>query len=364
MAIVPRSDARKQSSVAKGRPWLERLTTGGVGGVLLFLSLPGYYEGALFWTDRLNQIHPALGAFLFLIGAWLVGYALKPIEHFFTLCGFTATLVQDVLSALFARASSTLPACQVYGFIRVPEGQEPPAPAYRMSRKGLRPRRPWVPSLPAGQDPAWLSVAFAGRKEGNFRIHTPVIRRLANWDGAYYSHDGHDGWHDERTDADNYVRYRLDDSHLTAVIPLGRAVSEWVEILNGPLVEGRNLHDPFDLDCIKELRAYVSFAPSEGLVNFGRFEAEATFQSLSSLPTIIPSTPDNEVGLVLAVSRVDRRVSVTVGDDVPRVRRETIRILFHGVSDEEHRMVNALDVRCTPDLQAEKGSVLSLSWRG
>lgn len=364
MAIDPPSDAGEQSSKAKVRPWPERLTTGGVGGVLLFLSLPGYYEGALFWSDLLNQFHPALNAILFLIGAWLVGYAFKPIEHFFALCGFTAKLVQDVLSALFARASSTLPACQVYGFIRVPEGQEPPAPAYRVSRKGPRPRRPWVPSLPTGQDPAWLSVAFAGHKEGNFRVRTPVVRRLANW-GECYSQDGRDDWHYERTDADNYVRYRLENGHLTAAIPLGRAVSEWVQILNGPLIERTNIPcDPFDLDCIKELRAYVSFAPSEGLVNFGRFEAEAAFQSLHNLPTMIPGTAENGVGLVLAVSRMERSVSVTISDDVPQVRRETIRVLFHGVSDEEHRMVNALDVRCTPDLQAEENPLLSLSWRG
>ena len=89
MTIVPRSDAREQSSEAKDPPWPGRLTIGGVGGLLLFfLSLPGYYEGALFWTDLLNQVHPALVMVLFLIGAWLVGYALKPIEHFIVLCSF------------------------------------------------------------------------------------------------------------------------------------------------------------------------------------------------------------------------------------------------------------------------------------
>ena len=203
------------------------------------------------------------------------------------------------------------------GYVRAyyvpgPNGEEPPDPVCMTSRAGVRFKRPWGPTLPAGGCEFWVATTFVtAGVDGVSSVLPPS--KIKVW-GLVYG-----DWNDLHTDrrpTDKYMRYRLPGGQYSARVHLDRApAQEWKELC--ALYVPRNLNEHrstirlemIDLDAVSELLITFTNTGSDCF----RHSPSAVFSRVNDLRPIPAYEEDPDRNQMLYCQLSDDGSSAAIG---------------------------------------------------
>ena len=187
-------------------------------------------------------------------------------------------------------------AIYVRGFIRMPEGEEPPDPVFKGNRSGAKVQRPWRHFVPSTAGTLWVARSFAypDTALGNCVV---MPSRTFKTRGEQYSINAEQWRRGERQPTDRYMRYNEpcepSIKDLSDPVVLGKWASnrspipEWLRLL-GTVVRSGQIElipvPPMKLSAVKELRVVVRTFGSKFV------SAETTISTIEELPIIEPDT--------------------------------------------------------------------------
>ena len=249
---------------------LPLVVSGHVGIFAILYSLPG----DLPTVSELIRDHPGYYSLLMLAnGAWLAWFVRTLWrDGFLQRCGSAlASTTLHVLDA-FQTSPDTGRPLHIHGFVRLPEGEEPPTPEFFRGRNMVHTKRPWHRFAKGGQGHLWIATAFGyvHPVEGRYEVMDPVVVKCVD-EGSIFAQDLRE-WHYDRLPKDRYVRFRHTNGHLTHPFPLGRRVAPlptWIPLASLPVSPNlpggttRIEFPPMRMDPINELRfVFESHEPS------------------------------------------------------------------------------------------------------
>lgn len=187
-------------------------------------------------------------------------------------------------------------AMYIRGFIRMPEGEEPPVPVFKGNRSGAFVERPWRPFVPRTAGGLWVATSFVYPDPASGkRVAMPSKMYKAR--GEQYSVDAECWRTGNRLPTDRYMRYNepCEPSirSLSDPIVLGKRASnrspipEWLRLLGTVVRSGQTKLipvPPMKLSAVKELRVVVRSFGSKFV------SAEATLSAIEELQILAADT--------------------------------------------------------------------------
>ena len=197
----------------------------------------------------------------------------------------------DLSSALGFRAPLDR-AIYVRGFIRMPEGEEPPVPVFKGNRSGAVVARPWSPFVPKTAGGLWVATSFVYPDPASgICMAMPSKRVQAR--SEQYSIDARQWRTGARRPTDRHMRYEeqrepsikdLSDPIVLDTRASNRApIPEWLLLLSTVIHSGQAKKipvPPMKLSAVKELRVVVRSFGSKFVT------AETTLSAIEELQLI------------------------------------------------------------------------------
>ena len=244
-------------------------------------------------------------------------------------------------------------ALYVRGFIRMPEGEEPPDPMFKGTRTGANVQRPWRPYVPKTVGNLWVATSFAF-PDPSSGVCVAMPAEKGKTRGEQYSVDGEQWRGGNRLPDDRLMRYR-EPTHepsigdLSDPIVLGTRASnrcsklEWLRLISTVIRYGdtkRVAVPPMRLSPIKELR--------EVLQSYGaKFDtAEATVSSIGQLTPIRADSRAEMTRLVCTFHEHDQSnvLEAVVRSPIYDHQHDGLRFAIDFVGDPDSGVVDAVRV--------------------
>lgn len=252
------------------------------------------------------------------------------------------------------------------GFIRVPEGKEPPPATFAVSKSGARVKHPWRKGVPDGAGDLWVATAFTHTDPDSGRcVVTPAEKIKAL--GEHYSADA-ESWHEDRRPADRYMRYRSRiDRPRGFGVPIGPTMGYpepagangwsdsiamsprapqpgWLRLAS-VYVDGGAAREvavpPMKLAALREIRVVVEIQGAEFKA------AEATFGTIErlSVAAIADSSP-SRLRLVCTLPEYGRSeaLEIVVADILYRYEEDGIRFAIDFIGDPDTGVVDTVAI--------------------
>ena len=209
----------------------------------------------------------------------------------------------DLLSALGFRAPLDR-AIYVRGFIRMPEGEEPPVPVFKGNRSGAIVERPWRPIVPKTAGELWVATSFVYPDPAS-GICAAMPAKKVKARSEQYSIDAERWRTGDRRPTDRYMRYQEPREpsirDLSSPIVLETRASnrsripEWLQLLSTVVRSGHSKKSPvppMKLSAVKELRVVVQTYGAKFVT------AETTLSAIEKLELIPADTRPEMTRLV------------------------------------------------------------------